>query len=117
MTQRSNEQIIEEIKSIIEEHVKPIVAQHGGNLEFLSFDNNTLTVELGGACSGCAGSTMTLKYGVEDMMKEAVPEVKEVVSIDGFSEVNPFYTDPFMFDMMYEYETIDLKDITDDSNN
>ena len=99
MAERTNEEIIEQIKSLIETHVKPAVASHGGNIEFVSYDKGSLLLELGGACSGCAGSTMTLKMGVENMIKHYVPEVTSVEAQDDpFSTVDPFYTDPFMFD-------------------
>ena len=97
MTTRTDEDIIKQIKELIESHVKPGVASHGGNIEFLKFDNGHLLLELQGACSGCAGSTMTLKMGVENMIKHYVPEVTSAEAVDGFSEVDPFYSsDPFM---------------------
>jgi|TARA_B100001093_G_scaffold394186_1_gene380897 Fe-S cluster biogenesis protein NfuA len=103
MTTRNDEEIIEQIKKLIETHVKPSVATHGGNIEFLQYDNGKLLLELGGACSGCAGSTMTLKMGVENMIKHYVPEVHTVdAQDDPFSNVDPYYMhDPFMenFDM------------------
>ena len=96
--QRSHDEIVEQIKSLLESHVKPAVAGHGGNIEFVSFEEGTLTVMLGGACSGCAGSTMTLKMGVENMMMHYIPEVTAVESMDDpTSTVDPFYSDPFMF--------------------
>lgn len=99
MTKRTDEEIIEQIKELIETNVKPAVANHGGNIEFLNYDDGHLLLELGGACSGCAGSTMTLKMGVENMIKHYVPEVLSVEAQDDpFSTVDPFYTDPFMFD-------------------
>lgn len=108
MTDRTKEEIIEQIKGLIEERVKPAVAGHGGNIEFLEYDNGNLLLELGGACSGCAGSTMTLKMGVEQMIKHYVPEVQSVEAIDDpFSTVDPFYTDPFW----------DMADVADDPNN
>jgi Fe-S cluster biogenesis protein NfuA len=103
MTTRTDEEIIKQIKELIETHVKPSVATHGGNIEFLQYDNGKLLLELGGACSGCAGSTMTLKMGVENMIKHYVPEVHTVdAQDDPFSNVDPYYMhDPFMenFDM------------------
>jgi len=99
MTTRTDEVIIKQIKELIESHVKPGVASHGGNIEFLNYDNGRLLLELGGACSGCAGSTMTLKLGVENMIKHYVPEVTEVEAQDDpFSNVDPFYTDHSMFE-------------------
>ena len=103
MSDRTKEQIVEQIKSLIDSHVKPAVASHGGNIEYLDFDNGQLTLELGGACSGCAGSTMTLKMGVEQMIKHYVPEVITVEAIDDpFSNVDPFYTQDSFFDFPIE---------------
>jgi Fe-S cluster biogenesis protein NfuA len=99
METRTNEEIISQIKELIEQNVKPAVASHGGNIEFISYENGRLLLELGGACSGCAGSTMTLKMGVENMIKHYVPEVEEVDAYDDpYSTVNPFYTDYSMFE-------------------
>ena len=110
MTTRTDEVIIKQIKELIESHVKPGVASHGGNIEFLNYDNGRLLLELGGACSGCAGSTMTLKLGVENMIKHYVPEVTEVEAQDDpFSNVDPFYSDPFS--MQHDWDEVD------DSNN
>ena len=96
MTVSNDSEIVEKIKSLLESHVKPSVAQHGGNIEFISYQDGNLLLELQGACSGCAGSTMTLKMGVENMIKHYVPEVVTVEAQHGYSEVDPFYTDPFM---------------------
>ena len=99
METRTNEEIISQIKELIEQNVKPAVASHGGNIEFISYENGRLLLELGGACSGCAGSTMTLKMGVENMIKHYVPEVEEVDAYDDpYSTVNQFYTDYSMFE-------------------
>ncbi|WP_026450788.1 NifU family protein [Aequorivita capsosiphonis] len=75
-----------QIISILDEYVKPAVAQDGGNILFKSFDNNTKTVKviLQGACSGCPSSTMTLKNGIEAMLKEMLKgQIKYVEAING----------------------------------
>lgn len=73
--------IVQKIKDLIDTYVKPAVEMDGGNIEFKSFDNEGIvTVVLQGACSGCPSSTVTLKSGIEGMLKRMVPEVKEVVS-------------------------------------
>lgn len=96
MTIRTNEEIITQIKELIETQVKPAVANHGGNIEFVSYDKGHLLLELGGACSGCAGSTITLKMGVENMLKHYVPEIQTVEAMDDpFSTVNPYYSDEY----------------------
>ena len=97
MTERSQEDIVKDIKEVMEQYVTPAVASHGGEVNFVSFNNGTVIVELSGACSGCAGSTMTLKHGIEQMMSSVIPEVESVEGIDDpFSAVSPFYQhDPF----------------------
>ena len=72
--------IVKKIKDLIDTYVKPAVEMDGGNIEFKSFDKGIVTVILQGACSGCPSSTVTLKSGIEGMLKRMVPEVKEVVS-------------------------------------
>lgn len=71
------------ISEILEQYVKPAVESDGGAIEFESFDNGLVTVILKGACSGCPSSTMTLKAGIENMLKEMLPEVKQVEAING----------------------------------
>ena len=78
MTTRSDEEIVVTIKELLESHVKPAVAGHGGTISFVTYSQGTLLLELGGACSGCAGSTQTLKAGVENMLRHYIPEVTEV---------------------------------------
>lgn len=72
--------LVEKIKELIDTYVKPAVEMDGGNIEFKSFDKGVVTVVLQGACSGCPSSTVTLKSGIEGMLKRMVPEVTEVVS-------------------------------------
>jgi len=98
MTERSYEDIVKHITEVMEQYVTPSVEQHGGQVNFVSFENGILLVQLSGACSGCAGSTATLKQGIEQMMLSLIPEVSAVEGIDDpFSNVNPYYmnNDPF----------------------
>ena len=73
-------EIVQKIKDLIETYVKPAVEMDGGNIEFKSFDNGIVTVILQVSCSGCPSSTVTLKAGIEGMLKRMIPEVQEVVS-------------------------------------
>ena len=89
---RTDKEIIKDIHGLIESRVQPAVASHGGKINFISYDDGKLVLELSGACAGCAGSTMTLKYGVENMVKHFVPEVSSVEAIhDKNSTVEPYY--------------------------
>jgi Fe-S cluster biogenesis protein NfuA len=73
-------ELVKKIKDLIDTYVKPAVEMDGGNIEFKSFNQGIVTVVLQGSCSGCPSSTVTLKSGIEGMLKRMVPEVKEVVS-------------------------------------
>lgn len=73
-------EIVQKVKDLIDTYVKPAVEMDGGNIEFKSFNQGVVTVILQGSCSGCPSSTVTLKAGIEGMLKRMVPEVKEVVS-------------------------------------
>ena len=111
MTERSYEDIVKNIVETMEEYVTPAVASHGGEVNFVSFENGVVTVQLSGACSGCAGSTMTLKHGIEQMLSQMVPEVNAVEGVDDpMSTVDPFYQhDPFgMHHINLEDYDIDL---------
>ncbi len=72
--------IVQKIKELIDTYVKPAVEMDGGNIEFKSYSQGVVTVILQGSCSGCPSSTVTLKAGIEGMLKRMVPEVTEVVS-------------------------------------
>ncbi|MFN4183880.1 MAG: NifU family protein [Hyphomonas sp.] len=73
-------EIVNEIKELIETRVRPAVAQDGGDITFQRFDPETGIVHLTmrGACAGCPSSTMTLKQGIENMLRTYVPEVTAV---------------------------------------
>lgn len=73
-------ELVKKIKDLLDTYVKPAVEMDGGNIEFKSFNEGIVTVILQGSCSGCPSSTVTLKSGIEGMLKRMVPEVKEVVS-------------------------------------
>lgn len=73
-------EIVIKIKELIDKYVKPAVEMDGGNIEFKAFDQGKVSVVLQGSCSGCPSSTVTLKSGIEGMLKRMVPEVTEVVA-------------------------------------
>jgi len=68
------------IQQILQDYVRPAVEQDGGAITYKSFNEGVVTVELRGSCSGCPSSTITLKSGIENLLKRMVPEVTEVVS-------------------------------------
>ena len=71
-------EVVMRIKELIETYVKPAVAGDGGNIEFESYNDGVVSVLLQGACSGCPSSLITLKSGIEGMLKRMIPEVKAV---------------------------------------
>ncbi|MBW7989518.1 MAG: NifU family protein [Planctomycetes bacterium] len=65
------------------EAIRESLKSHGGDVELVGIDeDNTVKVRLQGACQGCPGAAMTMKMGIEKMLKEKVPEIKEVVAVD-----------------------------------
>jgi Fe-S cluster biogenesis protein NfuA len=75
------QEIVDQIKELIETRVRPAVAQDGGDIVFHAFENGIVKLEMHGACSGCPSSTATLKNGIETMLKHYVPEVIAVESV------------------------------------
>ena len=78
---RSTTPVEKEIINLLETKVKPVVASHGGDITFHSFNNGIVSLELKGSCSGCPSSTATLKMGIENMLKHYIPEVEEVIEL------------------------------------
>jgi Fe-S cluster biogenesis protein NfuA len=80
-----NTEMDQKIVDLINEYIQPAVEQDGGAIHFQSFDTNSgqVTVILKGSCSGCPSSTATLKGGVENLLKTHIPEIIEVVALNG----------------------------------
>lgn len=73
-------EIVTKIKNLLEEYVRPAVESDGGAINFHSYQDGIVKVQLQGACSGCPSSTVTLKAGIENLLKRMLPEIKEVVA-------------------------------------
>lgn len=73
-------EVVTKIKVVLDEYIRPAVEQDGGAINFESFVNGVVKVQLQGSCSGCPSSTVTLKSGIENLLKRMVPEVTEVVA-------------------------------------
>ena len=72
---------VQAIKRVINEEIRPAVAQDGGDVAFSRFEDGVVYLFMQGSCAGCPSATMTLKMGIETRLKDAVPEVREVVSL------------------------------------
>tara|TARA_Y100001970_G_scaffold125834_1_gene155655 strand:- start:16412 stop:16963 length:552 start_codon:yes stop_codon:yes gene_type:complete len=70
--------VVEEIKKVLDSKIRPAVEKDGGDIKFVSFNEGTVKVELRGSCSGCPSSIVTLKNGVQNLLKHYVKEVKNV---------------------------------------
>jgi Fe-S cluster biogenesis protein NfuA len=76
----ANEDPESKIKDLLDKYVKPAVQMDGGHIEFKSFEDGVVTLALQGSCSSCPSSTLTLKSGIEGLLKRMVPEVEEVIA-------------------------------------
>ena len=74
-------EIEKKIIHILDTKIRPAVARDGGDIKFKEFINGQVKVELKGSCSGCPSSTMTLKQGVQNLLRHYIPEVKEVLAV------------------------------------
>jgi len=79
-SEATNQNPEEKIKELLDKYVKPAIQMDGGHIEFKSFEHGTVTLSLQGSCSGCPSSTLTLKSGIEGLLKRMVPEVEEVIA-------------------------------------
>ena len=71
-------EVVSQIKELLETRVRPAVAQDGGDIIFHSFEDGVVYLTMQGSCSGCPSSTATLKAGIENMLRHYIPEVHEV---------------------------------------
>lgn len=72
--------VVKRIKELLENYVKPAVEMDGGAIQYISYENGVVNLKMHGSCSGCPSSMITLKAGIEGMMKRMIPEVREVVA-------------------------------------
>ncbi|MDC0511418.1 NifU family protein [Pelagibacteraceae bacterium] len=78
---RNGDEIINKIIEVLDTKIRPAVARDGGDIKFKSFENGIVKVELQGSCSGCPSSLMTLKQGVQNLLKHYVKEVNSVEAL------------------------------------
>lgn len=77
-----DDELAVQIRQLLEERVRPAVMQDGGDIVFDRFEGGVVYLQMQGACSGCPSSTMTLKSGIENMLRHYIPEVTEVRAVD-----------------------------------
>lgn len=90
--ERSPEQQFKIVQQFLDEEVNPAVAQHGGHFTLLEVKENRVFVELGGGCQGCGMADVTLRQGVEQRMREILPEMVALIDVtDHAGGTNPYY--------------------------
>lgn len=84
--------LAERVQRVLEELINPRIASHGGAVEMVDLADDTLYVRMSGGCQGCAASAATLRQGVERMVREEVPEIREIIDLtDHTSGTNPYF--------------------------
>ena len=82
----------ERVATILNEQINPAIAAHGGWAELVEVEGDTVVLRLGGGCQGCGLAQMTLRHGIESALRQAIPEISEVVDVtDHTSGANPYY--------------------------
>lgn len=89
----STEELKKKVQEVLDLHINPSVASHGGYVDLIAVENNNVYIRMGGGCQGCGSANMTLKMGIERMIREAVPSISQVLdSTDHASGTNPYYS-------------------------
>ena len=88
----SEEEIKKRVQEILEKEINPAVAEHGGFIDLIDVKKNIVYIRMGGGCQGCASSLATLKQGVEQTIREKIPEVGQVLDVTDHADgKNPYY--------------------------
>ena len=81
------------VQELIENMINPAVAGHGGWVELIDVQDKRVYLQMGGGCQGCGAADITLKSGIERLLREEIPEIEEVLdTTDHASGANPYYT-------------------------
>ena len=83
--------MITQVEKLFDQQIRPALSQHGGNIEIVDIDNDILFVRFYGGCHGCSSSKATLKDGIEQVVKQNFPDIKDVIDVtDHESGTNPY---------------------------
>jgi Fe/S biogenesis protein NfuA len=87
-----SEELTTKVQDLIDNMINPAVAGHGGFVQLVDVKDNKVYLQMGGGCQGCGAADVTLKQGIERLIKEEIPEVEEVLdTTDHASGENPYY--------------------------
>jgi Fe/S biogenesis protein NfuA len=93
MTEAATPDLKARVQDLIDTMINPAVAGHGGFVELIDVQDNRVYLTMGGGCQGCGAADVTLKAGIERLIKEELPEVSEVLDTTDHSQgTNPYYT-------------------------
>ena len=88
-----SEDLMTKVQELIDSTINPGVAGHGGFVQLVDVKDKKVYIQMGGGCQGCGAADVTLKAGIERLIKEELPEIEEVLdSTDHASGTNPYYT-------------------------
>ena len=88
-----SDDLMTKVQELIDSTINPAVAGHGGFVQLVDVKENKVYLQMGGGCQGCGAADVTLKAGIERLIKEELPEIEEVLdSTDHASGTNPYYT-------------------------
>ena len=92
MSDESATDLKAKVQDLIDNMINPAVAGHGGFVDLIDVKDNKVYLQMGGGCQGCGAADITLKSGIERLIKEELPEVEEVLdTTDHASGANPYY--------------------------
>ena len=87
-----SEELATKVQELLDSTINPAVAGHGGFVQLIDVKDNKVYLQLGGGCQGCGAADITLKSGIERLIKEELPEVEEVLdTTDHGAGTNPYY--------------------------
>lgn len=88
-----SDELMTRVQELIDSTINPAVAGHGGFVQLVDVKDKKVYIQMGGGCQGCGAADVTLKAGIERLIKEELPEIEEVLdSTDHASGTNPYYT-------------------------
>ena len=89
----SSEVIRDQVQQVLDADINPSVAEHGGVIRLIDVKENQVFIQMGGGCQGCGQADVTLKFGIENAIRAAVPSVGDILDVtDHASGRNPYYT-------------------------
>ncbi len=89
----SDDQLVTRVQDLIDSMINPAVAGHGGFVQLIDVKDSKVYLQMGGGCQGCGAADITLKAGIERLIKEEIPEIEEVLdTTDHAAGSNPYYT-------------------------